>query len=523
MEYGIDRRGNIISHTKAISGNTYLCPSCNEQVIKVRGEKACFKHKIKRNRTPLERSCPEYHEQKSWRIQEASDVIYISNGGIPLYLCNIEKEFELRAYFPSVRDICIKKFNEDRVKIIIDEDAIYNASEISYYTVDTIKDWIHVRAEPNIPYKEIQRRWLWGIKGIDINKDLYYGYEDGGYRLAVNAKVYIKKIYRWITEKSIIPVVKGISFNKVGEIWLKQGMTSRCYFVQELQVTSFTEDARQFIESRGYHLCENVKHIVPLWPPVAKKGNELSVDSNKMFFFYPSKTNREAIYQIQNGNVKEVIGEDLYKIEGLSLMSEITLLITNTINLDIANQRNVSEIKYLLMHKEDLCNIQCLEPQVCIEDIGGKIVERGLDKIDLPLEGKVFIKGNVPITGQVFKNGYCIYSGTNILEKIEYDTEIVINAKGFGIFKYSWKRNKVVKSDTIDLDWNELYRKLYSCTGSVMKPTYKNKLLLNYLSKQKNNKEALYVYRLVYSWFQRKEIPVSAQIYLEETFYKELK
>ena len=519
MEFGIDKNGHVVRHTDAIFGNVYLCPSCTEQVVRVRGEKACFKHKSKPNRTPLERSCPEYHESKSWQIKDPSDIVYISNGGVPLYLCNMGEEFELRAYFPSIRDICAQKFIDDQTKIIIDGNISYNASDLSYYVVNTIKDWIQVDAEPEISYKEIQRRWLWGIRGVDIDKDLYYAYEEGGYRLAVNAKVYVGKKYRWLSHKDEVSYVDGIQFKKVGSIWLIEGRSNKCYFVYELYIKEHTEAVRQFVESRGYHLCEKVNNILPLWPPAAKRGNELSVDSNELSFFHSSNARGEAVYEVRNGSLREVYGRNIYHIKGVDVMSEITLLITNTINLDAANKRSVSEIKYLLMYDDELCDVQFFEPRLGVEDIQGNLIECDMNQEIVPQEGKIFIKGNVPIKGQVFKEGYCIYSGTNILEHIGDGTEVVLSARGFGYYKYKWRKKILTEEANIDVDWKTLGRKLYRCTGATMKPTSRNRLLLRQLSKQ-DSKEVQYIYHIVHKWIQREAVPVSAQAYLEEILHK---
>ena len=51
------------------------------------------------------------------KIDNIADVIYINNGGIPLYLCNDRNKFELRAYFPRLSENCMNILAENKLKI----------------------------------------------------------------------------------------------------------------------------------------------------------------------------------------------------------------------------------------------------------------------------------------------------------------------------------------------------------------------------------------------------------------------
>ena len=59
MKYGIDKHGKKIFYKEALITEKYLCPHCTETLILKAGKKSCFAHNIIKERTPLQRMCPE--------------------------------------------------------------------------------------------------------------------------------------------------------------------------------------------------------------------------------------------------------------------------------------------------------------------------------------------------------------------------------------------------------------------------------------------------------------------------------
>jgi hypothetical protein len=100
IEYGIDGYGRKIYAKDAIGGWTYMCPYCYEEihVRKCYDKKDYFAHKSIFNRTPQQRMCPGYTGEE--RIEDKVDQVYITNGGLLLYLCeSMNGKYQLKHIF----------------------------------------------------------------------------------------------------------------------------------------------------------------------------------------------------------------------------------------------------------------------------------------------------------------------------------------------------------------------------------------------------------------------------------------
>ena len=76
MEYAIDKNGDYVHYSVAKKSTFYRCPHCSEIVLVRNGLNACFYHKSIHDRTPLQRTCPEYHEKNSYKkIDDQLDII----------------------------------------------------------------------------------------------------------------------------------------------------------------------------------------------------------------------------------------------------------------------------------------------------------------------------------------------------------------------------------------------------------------------------------------------------------------
>lgn len=293
MEYAMDKGGHYVHHTVAKKSNSYKCPYCRDEVY-IRGDpNACFYHRPIPNRTPLQRTCPEYHEGTSSykKIDNPVDIIHINNGGVPLYLCNHGDNYQLRAYFPSISEDSLNKLSKLGVRVHVNTEAyskkdrkIYNIDNLKFYPVNTIERWIYVKCDSKIDELDVHRKWLWGIRGVDIENDIYHSNKDGGYRVALKSNIIIGETYRIMFDR-YPPNIEGINFEKIGEIWLREKSIRKLICIYEMNIYSFTEAAREFIEGKGYHLAEKPNELIPLWPPAVFKGNEIIFNQRETFFY----------------------------------------------------------------------------------------------------------------------------------------------------------------------------------------------------------------------------------------------
>ncbi|MHC6180934.1 competence protein CoiA family protein [Clostridium sp. JNZ X4-2] len=518
MKFGIDKEGRKVHYKNALQWKQYFCPYCTEKLVLRNGKKPCFAHNVIKERTPLQRTCPEYHENTVYgKIDNAADVVYINNGGIPLYLCNDGNKFELRAYFPSISENCRNKLIENRIEVFINKKRWCCVENLGYYPVYYITKWIDVSIKPDKEFEEVRRKWLYGIRGIDIENDIYHANNEGGYRVTIKANIYIGKKYRMMfSEKA--PWVNGIVFKNIGQIKLKETWKRKLFNIYEMEITKFTEEARQFIEGKGYHLTEKINEIIPLWPPAVCNGKELTFDGDAAWFYHSPNSSGEYLYEIQDGKMYFLSGNRAFKISDISVCSEKAVVITNKViknqkMLDNADDTYVSaEIKYILNYKKRLNDKNLLEPKIIIKDIEGKIIDYSQSNDSVPEKGILSVDANVPVIARVIKDNYCVYSGRYGLEGIAYGSTVNIDCRGFGNIYYRY--NKICKYSKID--WKGICEKFYKYKGAVTGPsTYENKILL-YKLKRNLTKENREIYKILYKWIWTEKVPVNLQGLLHE-------
>ncbi len=514
MENGVDSCGKIVHHSVAWGHSKFYCPYCTEEVVVRRGNGACFAHKKKTNRTPLERACPEYHENNSYRkINNQLDRLYINNGGVPLYLYKNGERFELRAYFPNLSEVRIKQLIESNTKLIINNKTHYYVENLNYYILDYIQEWIDIKADPATSHEEVKRKWLWGIRGIDIYKDIYHANSEGGYRLAIKANMYVGKKYRIILSDKA-PSIQGIEFKLMGPIRLKESGFQREFKVYEMKIVDFAETARQFVEARGYHLLRHVNQLTPIWPPSVARGNELTFDSEDAWFYHYTDDTEEYLYEVKNPILYRIPKRSIIKVANLSKCTENTLVVSNMAFQNEGRMEGTNEIRYMLLHRKSLNNKDQIVPKVVIKDSDGKQVDLMNKEKGLPEDGRLFITANLDIDVVLKKDIYTLFSAQNQLERVGYGKSIFIDCKGFGRTYYELERERGLLKEEQNIDWREVYTVLYRFGGASTKPLYSTKCLLRLMRRRLNTKNKK-TYELINKWVQQEKVPVNALFYLE--------
>ncbi|MDQ2085212.1 hypothetical protein RBH29_02020 [Herbivorax sp. ANBcel31] len=509
MQYALDANGKKVHHYNADSSIEYKCPDCLDTVYIRKGLNACFYHKPIHDRTPLQRTCPEYHENN--KIENNVDKLYINNGGVPLYLCSQNDIFELRAYFPSVSVSVLNELKKVRAKVHINTNAknnfdrvVYSIDNLNYYRVTTIEPWIDIKCEPEMDdLLEIKRKWLWGIRGIDIKNDLYHSCKNGGYRLAIKSDVYVGKSYRIILNK--IPSVCGIEFTKTGSISLRKSLNKVIYSVYEMKVEFFTKEAQNFIEGKGYKLCQKADELIPVWPPSIFTGNDLTFNQREAFLLH-----------LKNSSSNYVYCEDSCKVSEISKKKDmIKMFISNNNAIGLSNGKSsLPEIKYNILYNHKLLKKPTVKLNIVIKDNDENEFDF-LDKNQQPPEDSILrIESNVKFIATVSIGNYVLFSSRSYLEFVNYYRRIVINSGAFGFKQYLFERNFVKKQIDSEIDWEQEYKKLYICCDSTVSANNKNIMLMHLLLKNLNESNKN-VFRLVEKWIKTNSVPVSAIKYLD--------
>ena len=522
MEYALDRNGHYVHHSVAKKSNLYKCPYCREEVFIRRAPNACFYHRPIHDRTPLQRTCPEYHEGTSryGKIDNPIDILYINNGGIPLYLCNSDENFQLRAYFPTISENSFNKLRELGAKVYVNTKAyskidrkIYNVDNLKFYPVNTIEKWIYVKCEPRIHELDVRRKWLWGIRGVDIENDIYHSNKDGGYRVALKANINVGKTYRIMFDK-YPPKIEGINFERIGEIWLREKSIRKLIGIYEMNIFNYTESAKEFIEGKGYHLVEKSNELIPLWPPAVFKGNEITFNQQEAFFLHINNSGKEKLYLTLYHNLLEIkdIKNKRYSIVKLQVYYDRSMAIS-----DEEIRKYNSEIKYSTIYNKSLVKKQSIKPVIKIKDINN--IEMNFDEknLKLPKDRKIYIESNIPFCATVNNKNYIISSSSTCFENIDYLVDLKINSKAFGIKSYRYKREKPQIKTKSNLNWELEYSRLYRCVAPTIKANNQHFQLL-YLLSQNTNGKNIQMYRLLETWIKTNAVPVSAISYIDRIF-----
>lgn len=353
IEYGIDGDGYKIAAQDAISERTYKCYYCRENICVRRGDKrkAYFAHMPIHNRTPQQMVCEGYKGQKSSGnyIEDNRDRLYIFNGGIPVHLIEFAKgKYELVAMFPPLSSSSLKKLTEwdTKIRIIGDgREQIFSAWNLRRYKIKTANAWIDVKAENfSNEIDEVKRKWLWGIKGIAFDDDLFRVENSGCVRAAQMSNIVVGKEYLFVHEYGILESLPGLQFEKKGTLSFSQKIYSTEYDVYSVIVTSVTNESRAYIQKKGYNLIEKSDDLIPLWPPAAIEGKELIYPNgdNSAYLYHKKETNQQ-IFQwntIMPDSISEE--EDIIKCSSDNNILLISDYKFNTL---------AKEIRYLLTHE----------------------------------------------------------------------------------------------------------------------------------------------------------------------------
>lgn len=426
IEYALDGYGNRVTASNAISRKDYICPYCKE-IIRFHSRGSGFLwHKPMNERNVSQRACPQYtgkNKEPDLLTKEFSDLEIIYNGGIPLYLCcTAHKMYDLYAIFPSLSDLSYNKMIENNVYILVSDGNVTNR----YSMEDRIKFkvcrkeiglTVKIEDEKSIP-REVEKKWLLGMRGLSIQEDIFCSSLDGGYRVSLNSNIVIKKEYILIGE---VPKVQGISFEYKGEIYLGY-IEQEIFSIYSMVIDAYTDESRGFIESKGYHLIKESDEIIPIWPPAYYKGHELICNEKEEYFFHKRRGDQDIFNWDYTGLYQIMEENNLMKIPTDGRM---------VLLMDYF-YKNVKEIRYRLRYQ----NIRVLKAPIVFmkATFKGQKLQLPENAEQLPNDSQIIISSNIKFDALILKGLHIEQSVGELIQPIPKGQVIILDCKGFGVW-----------------------------------------------------------------------------------------
>lgn len=513
IEYGIDGNGDKTYPSNAYSGRTYICPYCFEEIHCIRQSVkrvAHFKHKVIVNRTPLQMMCPGYKGTPGLkRIDGEIDRTYITNGGIPLYLCEKGKSrYELKAIFPPLSEKTVGLLQNWNVKVTINEGRkreVYSAYNLYSYQMKSNTDWVKVQCS-NLKYQidELEEKWKWGIRGINPEIDIFHSNFEGGYRVALYSNVIVSKEYLIVSRTNLIPDIAGITFQYKGSLNLQSGNMNKEYYVYSMVVEEANSDAISFVQKRGYQLIEQSDEIIPMWPPAIVEGKELKyIDTDKLAYLFHKKRSQQNLYTIGS-----------YGLNRISEQNEIfqTYTLNKTILLSEYSFHPYSnEIRVLLsQHTKTLSKSDYFKPNIKLIGEKKNIYDIGQLNDELSADGAFVIVTDYNVKTFTMCNGVIIQSSRKKIESFDGNGDVYIDARPYGVYRYK-KVAPEVERTVSRIDYHQELDAIMLCKGPTI-PV--DSSLLYILDKLKQEHTELY--QVIYGWIQAGSMPVNAYRFIEK-------
>lgn len=507
IEYGIDRRsGKKVYAKEAVSGIYYICPYCSD-LINVRKTKPnvedFFVHKREVNRTPEKMICPGYTGNNK-KIERINDKVYISNGGLPLYLLKIdESKYKLEARFPPLTYKTSKLIEKWNLRVIINEGnnrpIEYSAINIRPYPIKSTEKWINIEfrnMQSNL--NELKEKWGWGIRGISMDSDFFHSNNYGGFRLSQHSNIVLGKEYLYISEWNKFDNVKGITFNRKGEITLSR----RSYNVNSIVVNEITDESIAFIHTKGYQLIDKNDEIIPIWPPAVIEGKEIIYQENdEEAYFYKDEISNQQVFSITKNGLIDVDSDK--KILKTYTLDNIILSSDYQFNL-LSN-----EIRYTLTrNRKKFLDKQPIKADVTYKTLNTNKKNFSDFDINKYKNKDLFIYSNLPMDILIGKDNYIDYSSKQYIESNKKYNKIIVSLFAIGYIEHNKSKNELLTINDKKLEI--LMKKLYRCKSQLVPFNKEYLKVLNYM-KSKN----IEIYKILLKWSLSGKMPYAAVKYID--------
>lgn len=519
IEYGIDGYGRKVAAKDAYSGRTYTCYYCKEKIHVRKGDKKSpyFAHMPIHNRTPQQMACEGYkgHGASAGYIKNEGDKIYIFNGGVPVHLVEYTKgKYELIAMFPPLSNESMKKISEWDAKIRITgdgRDQVFSAWNLRRYKIKTTNSWIYTKSQ-DFKYEidEVKRKWLWGIKGIAFDEDLFRSDSTGAIRVASMGTVSVGKEYLFIHRCGVLNNRPGLTFRKKGVFTLADSFYSREYDVYSVVVTKVTEDSISFIQRKGYNLIEKSDDLIPMWPPAVIEGKELIYNTgDDTAYLYHKKVSNQQVFQWRGYLPGKIIEkEDVFKC----FTNNNSLLLS-----DYEFNSLAKEIRYVLtQERNNYYRERIFDISLCFKNEEGVISD--LEELMYKtLDEKVYVESSYSGISILNTEGFFVLgSRKKQIAEMLNKGDLWIEYQPFGRKRILRESPQIVenemKLDAIPKITDDFVRKLYNCKSTYIP---ESGFLDKWIIYAKDNKQ-IDLLKIFFAWKKIGVIPDKLPIILRE-------
>ena len=421
-------------------GLVYICPYCGEEylTLNIGCKSNWFSHPRKVDRTPLEKTCPEYKEAD--KVIDNVFRLYIKNGGVPVYLHKNGNKFYIDAIFPQLSLESLELLKGAKIKV---DKQLYNITNrsgvISHRLNNTNSRWINVSiTDSRKANTEIKQKWLCGIMGLNtLENSIFQCNANGGYRISRNNHIFVGQKYYIISGSQNIRKVPGIEYTKQGSISLfcNNFGQSKLYYVYIMRITSATNAAKDEIRKRQYILCEKASMSYPLWPPCNILGNQLLYNDKIAFFFLKSSKDEYFSYHSSTGSLCKINSKDHYRIIYPEYWKCIYTAydVYDTIKGEKVNIP-IENIQWYIAYQKNEQYAEQFKHYFELVNDSNEIISIG--KIEWKNVCDFKIKSNIPVKAIVKNGEYVVGCYMKKVEGLQLGMTIILDAGSYGQKKY---------------------------------------------------------------------------------------
>lgn len=523
----IYKKGNAIQSRAGIPKGLivdFYCPECHSPVfLKTRtGAVPWFEHEHldKENRTAIQLACSRYKNADK-REYKPVDTYKIS-GAIPIYLLGKSDLFKFRVYFPQLSDQSLKQLVESNAKVHLSQnntlEYVFSAQNINYFDIATYTKYrfeVQIKDSKgnvlrNVP-EEVKNKWVCGISAINVSRDIFHSWNDGGMRVAKGGFIYIGTSYRILksrTEWNYDKKINEIEIKKIGEVNFKNISSIDVYELTPIEVTT---KSLQYFAKRGYVLKHRNDEIIPLWPPAVSKGRELIYKDNTALLLHKISSgniNNQKVFTLEGNKIIQI---QPYRLDNINDTSEI-VQVNVGFSKPVMLGGELTPMLYDIHKDENIMSCEARGLELKVEDKNACAVCTSFK--ELPIEGKLYIKSNLPFVAYVKRGTFITFSSFNsgYIEGVKNDVEVSVDCGPWGKYCYSMQRDN---NKQYSINWDYIYRQLLLCHGQTI---IANKRILNLVNAimKSSDRNARILFVLLNKWISTNSVPISAQIVLYE-------
>lgn len=510
--------------TTSLNDKVFICIECGEYVTFVRRDKyrSYFTHGDKK----------EDKKECTLRVELKENCSIYEKAGLPLYLKESSPgNFELYMGFYDIGDALLKRAEKERWKVTIRglkgkriTNNIYYINHNNFLTDSTtLKKIDFISKQYKLEYNSMDSekilgpRWGYDIEGILDEGALFTYTTYGGQKIRINDEITTHTEYFYLCkDRYISDYFSEIEHEYCGELFSEVGFLKSMYHVYKIVFQP--KDSEEF--DNLYKFCRKYLKVsllykpstlIPMWPPVIKRDNEISFleQGNKALFVL--ETIEEDANVFIHGNTYNSSDELERKKIGTHKYLITMPAVTSRRAINISTNYN-SIYMFVNKYKD---SIKTYSNIMNVRDKHGIPIDRG-SYFRLPQDGQLQVIADSRCNILHFKRAqihktYTITDSNGVsIDDISFGDEIIAIYGVRNNFLVKYLKRKGQGIDVFDDEL--LYLTLYKLDGPFMAPPIWLKKLL--MSLKGESKTASIIKHFLVS----NKMPIAANKILKEIY-----